>query len=247
MTDSSWAPSHPLGLRPHDKLFLRPCALHGIAGGVWKLPGQRATLDALCIRFGIDLDSRKRGHGAQIDCCLSARVYSALCDLGVHRPSVGNCTQSAMYEGGEISSSDAQEPHHGGSPGTSGYVEEAARAYLDSKERRREDFEETMTGSVLGSAALPSAFDRTINSSCDRVSFMQLQAGCRLSKCSLRFGRPTSGGSACRKFRSKGSSDHDSGKSRSDSRRYVEIEYIHPVSSRFPPYARCMMSFYVRP
>ena len=49
-----------------------------------KLPGQRATLDALCIRFGIDLDSRKRGHGAQIDCRLLARVYRALCDLGVH-------------------------------------------------------------------------------------------------------------------------------------------------------------------
>src|SRR4029078_2232326 len=42
-----------------------------------KFPGQRASLDALCERFGIDNSSRTK-HGALLDSELLAEVYLAL-------------------------------------------------------------------------------------------------------------------------------------------------------------------------
>jgi DNA polymerase-3 subunit epsilon len=52
-----------------------------------KFPGQRASLDALCERFGIDNSSRTK-HGALLDSELLAEVYLELCggrqrDLGL--------------------------------------------------------------------------------------------------------------------------------------------------------------------
>jgi DNA polymerase-3 subunit epsilon len=43
-----------------------------------KFPGQRNSLDVLCKRFGIDLESRKDHHGALIDTKLLGEVYVKL-------------------------------------------------------------------------------------------------------------------------------------------------------------------------
>ena len=57
-----------------------------------KFPGVRASLDALCQRFGIDLSKREK-HGALLDAELLADVYLEL--MGGRQPGFGMGTESS--------------------------------------------------------------------------------------------------------------------------------------------------------
>ncbi len=57
-----------------------------------KFPGGRASLDALCQRFGIDLSKREK-HGALLDAELLADVYLEL--MGGRQPGFGMGTESS--------------------------------------------------------------------------------------------------------------------------------------------------------
>jgi len=67
-----------------------------------KFPGAKATLDALCQRFGISLDRRTK-HGALLDAELLAEVYFELC---------GGAQSSIFFES-TASSPDAMEAKKG--------------------------------------------------------------------------------------------------------------------------------------
>jgi DNA polymerase-3 subunit epsilon len=58
-----------------------------------KFPGGRASLDALCQRFGIDLSGRKK-HGALLDAELLADVYLEL--MGGRQPGFGLDSENAQ-------------------------------------------------------------------------------------------------------------------------------------------------------
>jgi DNA polymerase-3 subunit epsilon len=62
-----------------------------------KFPGGRASLDALCQRFGIDLSKRDK-HGALLDAELLADVYLEL--MGGRQPSFGLTADAHTHENG---------------------------------------------------------------------------------------------------------------------------------------------------
>ncbi|MFN7666726.1 MAG: DNA polymerase III subunit epsilon [bacterium] len=66
-----------------------------------KFPGGRASLDALCQRFGIDLSKREK-HGALLDAELLADVYLEL--MGGRQPGFGMATESSAKTQDELSS-----------------------------------------------------------------------------------------------------------------------------------------------
>jgi DNA polymerase-3 subunit epsilon len=71
-----------------------------------KFPGQRASLDSLCERFGVDNSSRTK-HGALLDSELLAEVYLELCggrqrDLGLAAETGGRATPGRVVVAAEI-------------------------------------------------------------------------------------------------------------------------------------------------
>lgn len=70
-----------------------------------KYPGQQASLDALCRRFGIDLSVREK-HGALLDAKLLAQVYLEL--VGGREPGL------SLAQGSDRSEDGAAEPASGG-------------------------------------------------------------------------------------------------------------------------------------
>jgi DNA polymerase-3 subunit epsilon len=73
-----------------------------------KFPGGRASLDALCQRFGIDLSKREK-HGALLDAELLADVYLEL--MGGRQPGFGMGTESsAKTQEGLSSGITAERP-----------------------------------------------------------------------------------------------------------------------------------------
>ena len=67
-----------------------------------KFPGQRASLDALCDRFGID-NTKRTKHGALVDSLLLAEVYVEL--LGERQAALGLAMDGNGAFGGELAPS----------------------------------------------------------------------------------------------------------------------------------------------
>ena len=74
-------------------------AIDTVAMARQKFPGARASLDALCQRFGIDLSGREK-HGALLDASLLAEVYLEL--MGGRQAGLELAGQSAIVVTGEM-------------------------------------------------------------------------------------------------------------------------------------------------